>query len=136
MRVADTMTEQGVANSLWALATLTLDLGAAREPLMRATVRVADTKNAQEVANSMWAFATLGLELGVARDPLLQQVPRIAAMLEAKHAQQVRTGLDWIQGQGEESSELRRAWKAIAKKKCRLARCSNATMPQPIRLTE
>ena len=66
------MNAQNVSNSLWAFATLGLELGPAHEPLMQATVRVADSMNEQAVANSLWAFATLGLELGPAHEPLMQ----------------------------------------------------------------
>jgi very-short-patch-repair endonuclease len=56
------MTAQGVANTLWALATLGWQ--AADEPmrcaLEAAAVRVAPSMNAQDVANALWALATLG----------------------------------------------------------------------------
>lgn len=44
--VADSMNAQDVANTMWALATMDLELGGAHEPLMQAVVRVGDRMNA------------------------------------------------------------------------------------------
>ena len=60
--VAPSMNAQGVANALWALATLGWQAadGAMRAALEGAAVRVAPSMNAQDVANALWALATLG----------------------------------------------------------------------------
>lgn len=72
--------------------------------------------NLQVYCKEFWHSVSekLGLELGVARDPLLRQVPRVAVVLAVEGGSQVRIGLDWLQGQGIESSEMQRAWEAIA----------------------
>jgi len=66
VRVAPGMNAQGVANSLWALATLGWQAGqgAMRCALEAAAVRLAPSMNAQNVANSLWALATLGWQAG------------------------------------------------------------------------
>ena len=80
---------------------------------MQATVRVADSMNAQEVANSLWAVGTLRVEMGGACGPLLQQVPRVYAAFMAMEVRQVITGLEWLEGHGGSTAEMRLAWKAI-----------------------
>ena len=58
VRVAPSMNAQGVANTLWALATLGWQAGegAMRCALEGAAVRVAPGMNAQNVANTVWAL--------------------------------------------------------------------------------
>ena len=57
VRVAPSMNPQGVANALWALATLGWQAadGPMRCALEAAAVRVAPSMNAQDVANALWA---------------------------------------------------------------------------------
>ena len=59
VRVAPSMNAQGVANALWALATLgwQASMGSMRCALEAAAVRVAPSMNAQNVANTLWALA-------------------------------------------------------------------------------
>jgi hypothetical protein len=69
------MNAQGVANTLWGLATLGWQAGdgAMRCALEGAAVRVAPSMSAQDVANTLWALATLGWTASTALTAVLEQ---------------------------------------------------------------
>lgn len=50
--------------TLWAFATLWMELGDAHEPLLTAALRAAGTMNAMDLSNTLWAFATLWMSWG------------------------------------------------------------------------
>jgi hypothetical protein len=63
--LAGTFKAQGVANTLWAYATMGREPGAGvMKALEGRSEAVAGTFNTQEVANTLWAYATMGREPG------------------------------------------------------------------------
>ena len=63
--VEGTLNTQGVANTLWAYATMGREPGAgATRDLEGRTETVAGTLNTQNVANTLWAYAMIGREPG------------------------------------------------------------------------
>jgi hypothetical protein len=82
------MNPQGVANALWALATLGWQAadGPMRCALEAAAVRVAPSMNAQDVANALWALATLGWQAadGPMRCALEAAAVRVAPSMNAQ----------------------------------------------------
>jgi very-short-patch-repair endonuclease len=107
------MNAQGVANTLWAAATLGWQAAAGlmRCALEAAAVRVAPSMNAQDVANALWALATLGWQANTEKTAaVLQEVVKellcdsgclhlstahLSQLLQAHLASQV-LGLGWI----------------------------------------
>ena len=63
--LAGTFNAQGVANTLWAYATMKRDLGAGLARVLEVrVVALADTFNAQNVSNTLWAYAKMEREPG------------------------------------------------------------------------
>jgi very-short-patch-repair endonuclease len=89
VRVSPSMNSQGLANTVWALATLRWQPGELemRPALARAAVRVAPSMKAQEVANTLWALATLCWQAGEAamRSALEGAAMRVAPSMKAQH---------------------------------------------------
>jgi very-short-patch-repair endonuclease len=85
------MKPQGVANALWALATLGWQAaeGPMRCALEAAAVRVAPSMKPQEVANALWALATLGWQATTETADTFQQ--HMEAMFCDVDARQVST---------------------------------------------
>jgi len=81
------MKPQELSNTVWAYATLGLELGAkARAVMDVAVVRVAPDMNAQDTANTLWSVATLGLMPGAAVWAALEvAAARVASDINAQN---------------------------------------------------
>ena len=80
METLNDFDSRGIANLMWALATLGLAPGPELEAAMcRRATAISGEFNPQAVANLMWALAKLGLDISVDFLPVLS--PRIVAHL-------------------------------------------------------
>ncbi len=84
--VAGTMNAQGVANTLWANATMGREPGAGMMRVLEGrTEAVAGTMKAQEVNSTLWAYATMGREPGARlRCSLEERILQVVADLRCK----------------------------------------------------
>ncbi|KAJ1478585.1 RAP domain-containing protein [Baffinella frigidus] len=72
IEIAATFNEQGVANLMWGLAALEVEVGPQLAEVMQdRAIEIASDFNSQGVSNLMWAFMTLGV---VVRGELLEAI--------------------------------------------------------------
>ena len=99
------MTAQDAASSLWACASMGVQLGSVQEPLGDAVLAASESMHAQDVARTLLSFAALQMPGQAAREPLLTALLRVAEQVTPEEWRLADEGVQYLL-RGVENDEL------------------------------